>query len=61
MYLGLQESATGSSALMLSILPKFKHEEERKAELIFVIDRSRTMNEAKIQQAMAALLVNTTF
>jgi len=42
---------------MLSILPKFK-EQEYKAELIFVIDRSiSSMNGAGIQQAKRALLV----
>ena len=57
--LSLQESVKGSSAMMLSILPKFKHEAEHKAELIFVIDRSSSMNGAGIQQAKRALLVNT--
>ena len=41
---------------MLSILPKFK-EQEHKAELVFVIDRSSSMNSAGIQQAKRALLV----
>ena len=57
--LSLQESVKGSSAMMLSILPKFKHQVEHKAELIFVIDRSSSMNGAGIQQAKRALLVNT--
>ena len=41
---------------MLSILPKFKAQ-EHKAELVFVIDRSSSMNGAGIQQAKRALLV----
>ena len=41
---------------MLSILPKFKAQ-EHKAELVFVIDRSSSMNSAGIQQAKRALLV----
>jgi len=41
---------------MLSILPKFK-EQEYKAELVFVIDRSSSMNGAGIQQAKRVLLV----
>ena len=45
--------------MMLSILPKFKHEVEHKAELIFVVDRSNSMNGAGIHQAQKALLVNT--
>ena len=57
--LSLQESVKGSSAMMLSILPKFKHQVEHKAELIFVIDRYSSMNGAGIQQAKRALLVNT--
>ena len=57
--MALQESIKGSSAMMLSILPKFKHEVEHKAELIFVVDRSNSMNGAGIHQAQKALLVNT--
>jgi len=57
LYMLLQESSKGSSAMMLSILPKFK-QVEHKAELIFVIDRSSSMNGAGIQQAKRTLLVN---
>ena len=41
---------------MLSIFPKFK-QVEHKAELIFVVDRSNSMNGAGIRQAKRALLV----
>jgi len=52
----LQKSAKWSSALMLSILPKFE-QKEHKAELIFVIDRSGSMGGDGIKQAKKALLV----
>lgn len=46
--------------MMLSILPKFQHEvEENKAELIFVIDRSNSMNGDGIHLAKKSILVNT--
>jgi len=41
---------------MLSIFPKFK-QVEHKAELIFVVDRSNSMNGAGIRQAKRAFLV----
>lgn len=54
----LQISTTGSLlAWMLSIVPHSK-QIEHKAELIFVIDRSDSMNGTGIQQAKKALLVN---
>ena len=42
---------------MLSIVPEFKFA-DHKAELIFVIDRSGSMDGAGIRQAKNALLVN---
>jgi len=42
---------------MLSILPKFE-QKEHKAELIFVVDRSGSMDGDGIRQAKKALLVN---
>ncbi len=49
-----------AEALMLSILPKFK-QMEHKAELIFVINRSSSMNGADMQQAKRALLVKVIY
>jgi len=50
------QKSKGSAALMLSLVPSFKLQEQ-KVELIFVVDRSGSMQGAGIEQAKKALLV----
>ncbi len=51
-----QKSGLGSAALMLSLVPSFKLSEQ-KTELIFLVDRSGSMQGAGIKQAGQALKV----
>jgi len=51
------QTSKDSTALMLSLVPSFKLQ-ELKVELIFVVDRSGSMDGEGIEQAKKALLVN---
>ena len=54
--LKIYQKYEGSAALMLSLVPSFKLQEQ-KVELIFVVDRSGSMQGAGIEQAKKAMLV----
>ncbi len=51
-----QKSSNGSAAVMLSLVPSFKLAEQ-KTELIFLVDRSGSMQGPGIEQAKQALKV----
>ena len=54
------QKSKDSTALMLSLVPSFKLQEQ-KVELIFVFDRSGSMDGEGIEQAKKALLVKLNF